>query len=98
MSDELLTLPNLPHLPQDADGPVFRAPWEAQAFAMAVALHQRGLFTWVEWAGALSREIVAAQAAGDAVLGDTYYSHWLSAADRTPHGKPIELLAEDFTD
>ena len=121
MSDELLTLPNLP---RDANGPVFRAPWEAQAFAMAVALHQRGLFTWVEWAGALSREIVAAQEAGDADLGDTYYAHWLSAleslvaekgassveeltryqrawdhaADRTPHGKPIELQAEDFGD
>ena len=121
MNDELLTLPNLP---RDADGPVFRAPWEAQAFAMAVALHQRGLFTWVEWAEALSREIVAAQAAGDADLGDTYYRHWLSAleslvaekgassveelslyqrawdhaADRTPHGKPIELLDEDFSD
>jgi nitrile hydratase accessory protein len=122
MSNELMT--TLPNLPRDADGPVFRAPWEAQAFAMAVALHQRGLFTWVEWAGALSREIVAAQAAGDADLGDTYYSHWLSAleslvttkgassvdeltryqrawdhaADRTPHGNPIALLAEDFSD
>ena len=121
MSDELMTLPNLL---RDADGPVFRAPWEAQAFAMALALHQRGLFTWVEWADALAREIVAAQAAGDADLGDTYYSHWLSAleslvaatgassveelaryqrawdhaADRTPHGKPIELLAGDFSD
>jgi len=36
----------LQDLPRDADGPVFREPWEAQAFAMALTLHERGLFTW----------------------------------------------------
>ncbi|MBL8384744.1 MAG: nitrile hydratase accessory protein [Burkholderiales bacterium] len=112
----------LPRLPRDAEGPVFRAPWEAQAFAMTLSLHQRGVFTWPEWAAALAREIAAAQAAGDADLGDTYYRHWLGAlerlvdekrlssraelaryrdawdraADRTPHGQPIELRAADF--
>ena len=30
-------LDSLPHLPRDEEGPVFREPWEAQAFAMAVA-------------------------------------------------------------
>jgi nitrile hydratase accessory protein len=104
------------------DGPVFREPWEAQAFAMVVALHQRGLFTWPEWAAALAQQIVRAQAAGDGDLGDTYYRHWLAtlealvatkgaaspaeleryrsawhhAADRTPHGQPIELRDQDF--
>lgn len=71
----------LPRIPRDADGPVFAAPWQAQAFAMAVALHQRGLFTWVEWAEALAAQITAAQAAGDADLGDTYYDHWLAALE-----------------
>ncbi|CAN5874080.1 nitrile hydratase accessory protein [soil metagenome] len=111
-----------PGLPRDDDGPVFREPWEAQAFAMALALHARGLFTWVEWADALSRQIVAAQAIGDPDTGDTYYRHWLAAleglvaakgasstaelaiyaqawdhaADRTPHGQPIELCPADF--
>ena len=47
----------LPGIPQDADGPVFREPWEAQAFAMALALHARGLFTWNEWAAALASEV-----------------------------------------
>ena len=45
--------PELPGLPRDDDGPVFREPWEAQAFALAVALHERGVFTWPEWAQAL---------------------------------------------
>lgn len=112
----------LPDLPRDADGPVFRAPWEAHAFAMALALHQRGLFGWSEWAAALAAQIKRAQAAGDPDTGESYYQHWLAtlehlvaekgvassqtlrryrdawdhAADRTPHGKPIELTPEDF--
>src|SRR3954449_4513290 len=75
-------LSTLPSLPRDADGPVFRAPWEAQAFALAVQLQERGLFTWEEWAQALGAEISAAQKSGDADLGNTYYRHWLSALER----------------
>ena len=69
-------------LPRDADGPVFAEPWEAQAFAMAVALHEAGLFGWAEWADHLSAEIRRAQAAGDADTGETYYRHWLAALER----------------
>jgi nitrile hydratase accessory protein len=74
--------PALPGLPHDAAGPVFREPWEAQAFAMALALHERGLFTWNEWAATLSQEIKSAQAGGDPDAGDTYYRHWLNALER----------------
>jgi nitrile hydratase accessory protein len=113
----------VPSIPCDAEGPVFREPWEAQAFAMALALHERGLFSWTEWAATLSDEIKRAQAAGDPDTGETYYRHWLAAlerlvaeknvassetlrryhdawdhaADRTPHGAPIELRPEDFS-
>ena len=112
----------VPSIPRDDNGPVFREPWEAQAFAMTLALHERGVFTWPEWAAALAAEIKRAQAAGDPDTGETYYRHWLAAlerivaekgvtdgatlaryrdawdhaADRTPHGKPIELTPEDF--
>jgi nitrile hydratase accessory protein len=75
-------LASVPSIPRDAGGPVFREPWEAQAFAMAVALHQAGLFTWPEWAQALADEIRAAAAAGDPDQGDTYYHHWLAALER----------------
>ena len=93
------------------------------AFAMALALQQRGVFTWGEWAAALGEEIKRAQRAGDPDIGDTYYRHWLAtlerlvtekgvtseealgryrdawdrAADRTPHGAPIELKPDDFS-
>ena len=109
-------------IPRDEDGPVFREPWEAHAFAMALALHARGLFTWNEWAAALADQIKRAQAEGDPDTGETYYRHWLAtlehlvdakgvatsealhryrdawdhAADRTPHGQPIELTPKDF--
>ena len=112
----------VPSIPLDSEGPVFREPWEAEAFAMALALQERGLFTWGEWATTLGTEIKCAQAAGDPDTGDTYYRHWLAAlerivaekgvttrdalvrtrdawdhaAERTPHGEPIELTPEDF--
>src|SRR5438105_2849044 len=76
------TLSALPSLPRYADWPVFREPWEAQAFALAVQLQERGLFTWDEWADALGAEIGAAQKSGDPDLGDTYYRHWLHALER----------------
>ena len=112
----------VPGIPCDAEGPVFREPWEAQAFAMALALHDTGVFTWPEWAATLGEEIKRAQASGDPDTGETYYHHWLAAlerlvaqkgvttpealaryhdawdraADRTPHGRPIELRPDDF--
>jgi nitrile hydratase accessory protein len=112
----------LPKLLHAAEGPVFREPWEAQAFAMTLALHERGLFSWQEWAATLADEIKRAQAAGDPDTGETYYRHWLNAlerivsekgvvdaqtltryrdawdhaAQRTPHGSPLELRPGDF--
>lgn len=76
---EMLAL--VPALPCDAEGPVFREPWEAQAFALAIDAHARGLFSWPEWAAALSAQIKAAQAAGDPDTGETYYRHWLATLE-----------------
>lgn len=79
----------LPHIPCDAEGPVFREPWEAHAFALAVTLHQKGVFTWPEWAETLSAEIRAAQADGDPDTGETYYTHWLKALERLMIAKGV---------
>lgn len=81
MSAHDAVLGAVPGIPRDADGPVFREPWEAQAFALAVQLHARGVFTWPQWAAALSAEIRRAQQAGDPDCGDTYYRHWLAALE-----------------
>lgn len=64
------------------DDPIFAAPWEAQAFAMTIALHERSTFTWPEWAEALAAVIAEATAAGDPDRGDTYYEHWMTALER----------------
>jgi nitrile hydratase accessory protein len=68
-------------MPLDAGEPVFKEPWEARAFALAVRLHEQGLFTWTEWAAALAERIDHARKAGDPDLGDTYYEHWLHALE-----------------
>ena len=112
----------VPGIPRGPEGPVFGEPWEAQAFAMTLALHERGLFGWNEWTAVLGDEINRAQASGDPDTGETYYHHWLAAlerivaekgvtdsealgryrdawehaAERTPHGTPIELRPHDF--
>ena len=72
----------VPTIPRDAQGPVFREPWEAQAFALALTLHDKGLFAWTEWATMLGEEIRKAQTAGDPDTGETYYRHWLTALER----------------
>jgi len=79
----------VPGVPRDADGPVFREPWEAQVFAMTLALHERGVFTWKEWAAALADEIKRAQAAGDPDTGETYYHHWLNTLERIVAAKGL---------
>jgi nitrile hydratase accessory protein len=72
-----------------AEAPVFREPWEANAFALAVTLQRRGLFTPAEWATTLGEEIRKAQAAGDPDTGETYYHHWLAALERLVAAKGI---------
>ncbi len=74
---------DLPKLPWEAeDGPVFKEPWQATAFAMAVTLSESGVFTWSEWVDYLSAEIAAAKRSGDPDLGDRYYEHWLRALEK----------------
>ncbi len=63
-----------------SEGPIFNEAWEAQAFAMVVALHEAKLFSWSEWTAALSREIAAASRSGD--RDPEYYLHWLAALER----------------
>ena len=82
MRPKLTTLQRLPSIPSDEEGPVFKEPWEARVFGLAVQLADRGVFTWEEWTQALGREIEAAQVAGEPDLGDGYYHHWLNALER----------------
>jgi nitrile hydratase accessory protein len=73
-----LSLPDLPELLRDKDGPVFKEPWEAQVFAMVVGLQERGVFTWNEWAQALGKQLKSAEQ-------ENYYESCL---------KTLEMLVE----
>ncbi len=85
---------DFPHQPQDEQGPVFKEPGEAQAFALVIALHEQGRFTWSEWAAALSEQIARAQEAGDPDLGDSYYQHWLAALESLSEQKQLASTEE----
>jgi len=65
-------------LPRNASGPVFEEPWQAQAFAMVVDLHARGVFSWQDWTCALAAELRGHEVES----GARYYHHWLSALER----------------
>ena len=85
----------------------FDEPWQAQAFALAVALNERGLFTWGEWASTFAplnagtdywtawltalERIVEVKGAADDGDLARLFAAWRDAADRTPHGEPIVL-------
>lgn len=72
------------------DDPVFNEPWEAQAFAMAVSLNSKGLFTWSEWAETLGTEI-----ANQGTL--SYYECWLAALEKLIEAKKLMTEAERLT-
>jgi nitrile hydratase accessory protein len=68
--------------PWDSDaGILFGAPWQAQAFAMTVALNEAGHFSWADWVTVFSkhREKSAAQGIGDD--GEVYFQDWLAALE-----------------
>ena len=82
-------LETVPGVPCEGEAPVFVEPWQAQAFAMALSLQQRGVFTWNEWADELGTQIKAAIAEGDPDDGTTYYRHWLATLERLVARKGI---------
>jgi nitrile hydratase accessory protein len=68
--------------------PVFEEPWQAEAFALVVHLHDRGAFTWSEWAEALTAQIRSAGGGGSMHEdGARYYDHWLAALESLATGR-----------
>ena len=59
--------------------PVFAEAWQAQAFALAITLNERGLFSWNEWTQRLGEELKNQNtAAGEA----GYFECWLAALEK----------------
>lgn len=74
---ETSLLSQSPGLPRSAEGDsVFPEPWAAEAFAMTVHLNAKGLFSWSEWAAALSAQL---HKPGRAEDGSDYFDCWVAA-------------------
>jgi nitrile hydratase accessory protein len=79
-SEARAALNGVASIPRDVDGPVFPAPWAARAFAMAVALHERGVFAWSEWSEILGPHVAKATV-HDAADPEAYWQAWLAALE-----------------
>lgn len=79
----------LPLSPEGA--PVFDEPWQANAFAMAVHLNERGVFSWSEWAEVLSDELHRPEGRSD---GSDYFDCWVRALARIVSELSIASPAE----
>jgi nitrile hydratase accessory protein len=68
--------------PRDNGELVFAAPWESQAFGVALALHDAGRIDWEDFRRALIREIGEWEAAHPAGDGWNYYECWLRSLEQ----------------
>lgn len=82
---------------------VFAAPWEGRAFGLALALHERGAFSWKEFSTALAGAISAWERSHAPGETYSYYRCWLEAleglleergiVDRASTGDRVALLS-----
>jgi nitrile hydratase accessory protein len=68
--------------PRDNGELVFAAPWESQAFGVALALHDAGQIGWEDFRQSLIGEIRDWEAAHPSGEGWSYYECWLRALER----------------
>lgn len=61
---------------------VFEQPWQAQAFALIVHLHQAGFFPWSDWVQTFSEVIARSPARQDESINDAYYRQWTTAMEQ----------------
>ncbi len=73
----------------EADSPVFAAPWEAEAFALAVTLSSEGFFSWSEWTETLADELAQDAGDGGTPNGSSYDLRWLAALEQIAVAKGI---------
>jgi nitrile hydratase accessory protein len=66
--------------PPDPPRP-FAEPWQAQAFALTLILHEKGLFAWPRWTAALANSLAAAEARGEMTDGAYYWDAWTQALE-----------------
>jgi nitrile hydratase len=84
-------------LPRQSGELIFQDPWEGEAFAMAVALCEQGLYPWSDFQAQLINAIAAAERKGlPPELSPTYYENWLTALESLLIEK--QILTKEKTD
>ena len=85
----------------------FDEPWQAQAFALVVALNEAGHLPWDEWAEAFSSTLAASQPNDAGAVSEplpqsaeanaVYWRSWLQTLEQLLHAramvKPLQLTA-----
>ncbi len=82
-------------LPRQSGELVFQDPWEGEAFAMAAALCEQGLYPWSDFQARLIAAIAAAERQGlPPESSPTYYENWLTAFEALLIEKDIVTKAK----
>jgi nitrile hydratase accessory protein len=76
-----MTTPSENDLPADLPGPTFAEPWQADAFALAIALNRKQAFGWSDWVGTFSQQPAPESDPSDQSIEREYYLRWLSALE-----------------
>jgi nitrile hydratase accessory protein len=84
----------VPDVPGDRGGPVFREPWHAEVFSLAVALNRQGVFTWSEWVEVFSTTVEDIHRETSANVESVYYQGWLNALERLVARKNLVSVEE----
>lgn len=75
----------------------FEEPWQAKAFALAVHLSARGLFSWREWTEAFAEVPRAETASRESSEATAYWRNWVLTLERMLVARGFataEMLAE----
>ncbi|MCR9277137.1 MAG: nitrile hydratase accessory protein [Pseudomonadaceae bacterium] len=80
-SDPTLVLDEAYRPPMANGEVIFEEPWQARAFAMAVALFERGVFTWPQFQHALIERIARFDATVHGAREYRYFDHFAGALE-----------------
>ena len=71
----------------------FDALWHAQAFALAVALNEAGLYSWSDWTERFGADLQAARAQDPLDGSDDYFTVWLTTLEAMLRSADPALLS-----
>jgi len=98
-----MTQGRLPAIPTDCevpheDGePIFEEPWQARSFAMTLQLSESGVFTWREWADALSQTIADREKSEPIRDATGYYTAWQASLENLVQKKLFQAVGKRGT-